>query len=194
MPSLLFLGLYSWPFVEKLFSSDKGDQNVLRLPYEQPILTAGGAGLFTFLLVLLVAGGDDFLALARTRIGGRGAHHSAHSRAGCAALRRGPDLCYLRAAEETQGCSRSDGWRREVRAWLARTRRPCRAARRQLYEQEIKLLATRWNLFCILSSVACANSALAGHCRFSSELQSAVRIRSCPYGIDLRSGPRALTQ
>jgi ubiquinol-cytochrome c reductase cytochrome b subunit len=63
MPSLLFLGLYSWPFVEKLFSSDEGDQNVLRLPYEQPILTAGAVGLFTFLLVLLVAGGDDFLAL-----------------------------------------------------------------------------------------------------------------------------------
>jgi ubiquinol-cytochrome c reductase cytochrome b subunit len=64
MPSLLFLGLYSWPFVEKLFSRDDGDQNVLRLPYEQPVLTAGGAGVFTFLLVLLVAGGDDFLALA----------------------------------------------------------------------------------------------------------------------------------
>jgi ubiquinol-cytochrome c reductase cytochrome b subunit len=64
MPSLLFLGLYSWPFVEKLFSRDKGDQNVLRMPYEQPVLTAGGAGLFIFLLVLLVAGGDDFLALA----------------------------------------------------------------------------------------------------------------------------------
>ena len=64
MPSLLFLGLYSWPFVEKLFSNDQGDQNVLRLPYEQPMLTAGAAGLFTFLLVLLVAGGDDFLALA----------------------------------------------------------------------------------------------------------------------------------
>jgi ubiquinol-cytochrome c reductase cytochrome b subunit len=64
MPSLLFVGLYSWPFVEKFFSSDKGDQNVLRLPYEQPIPTAGGAGLFTFLLILLIAGGDDFLALA----------------------------------------------------------------------------------------------------------------------------------
>jgi ubiquinol-cytochrome c reductase cytochrome b subunit len=64
MPSLLFLGLYSWPFVEKLFSRDQGDQNVLRMPYEQPILTACGVALFTFLLVLLVAGGDDFLALA----------------------------------------------------------------------------------------------------------------------------------
>lgn len=64
MPSLLFLGLYSWPFVEKLFSRDKGDQNVLRLPYEQPVLTAWGTGVFTFVLLLLIAGGDDFLALA----------------------------------------------------------------------------------------------------------------------------------
>ncbi len=64
MPSLLFLGLYSVPFVEKLFSSDEGDQNVLRLPYEQPVLTALGSALATFVLILLVAGGDDFLALA----------------------------------------------------------------------------------------------------------------------------------
>jgi ubiquinol-cytochrome c reductase cytochrome b subunit len=64
MPSLLFLALYSWPFVERLFSLDEGDQNVLRMPYDQPVLTAGGVGLFTFLLVLLAAGGDDFLALA----------------------------------------------------------------------------------------------------------------------------------
>ena len=64
MPSLLFLGLYSWPFAEKLFSRDDGDQNVLRPPYEQPILTAGGTGVFTFVLLLLIAGGDDFLALA----------------------------------------------------------------------------------------------------------------------------------
>lgn len=64
MPSILFAGLYAWPFIEKFFSSDQGDQNVLRLPYEQPFLTAGGVGLFVFLLILLIAGGDDFLALA----------------------------------------------------------------------------------------------------------------------------------
>ena len=64
MPTLIFLGLYSWPFVEKFFSFDKGDQNVLRVPYDQPVLTAGFVGLVTFLTVLLVAGGDDFLALA----------------------------------------------------------------------------------------------------------------------------------
>lgn len=64
MPSLLFIALYLLPFVEKLFSRDKGDQNVLRLPYEQPFLTSAGVALFTFLLVLLIAGGDDFVALA----------------------------------------------------------------------------------------------------------------------------------
>jgi len=64
MPSLVFGGLYLWPFVEKLFSSDEGDQNVLRLPYEQPIKTALGVAFFVFMLVLLVAGGDDIIAVA----------------------------------------------------------------------------------------------------------------------------------
>jgi len=64
MPSLVFGGLYLWPFVEKLFSRDEGDQNVLRLPYEQPIKTALGVAFFVFMLVLLVAGGDDIIAVA----------------------------------------------------------------------------------------------------------------------------------
>jgi ubiquinol-cytochrome c reductase cytochrome b subunit len=64
MPTLVFGGLYLYPFVEKLFSSDKGDQNVLRLPYQQPFNTAIGAGIFVFMLILLVAGGDDVIAVA----------------------------------------------------------------------------------------------------------------------------------
>jgi len=64
MPSLVFGALYLYPFVEKLFSSDKGDQNVLRLPYEQPFKTAFGIGVFVFMLVLLIAGGDDVIAVA----------------------------------------------------------------------------------------------------------------------------------
>ncbi len=64
MPSLVFGGLYLYPFVEKLFSRDEGDQNVLRLPYEQPFHTSVGAGLFMFMLVLLVGGGDDIIAVA----------------------------------------------------------------------------------------------------------------------------------
>ncbi|HET6935354.1 MAG TPA: cytochrome bc complex cytochrome b subunit [Candidatus Angelobacter sp.] len=64
MPSLVFGALYLYPFVEKLFSSDKGDQNVLRLPYQQPFNTALGIGVFVFMLVLLIAGGDDVIAVA----------------------------------------------------------------------------------------------------------------------------------
>lgn len=64
MPSLVFGALYAYPFVEKLFSSDEGDQNVLRLPYQQPFNTAIGCGVFVFMLVLLLAGGDDVIAMA----------------------------------------------------------------------------------------------------------------------------------
>jgi ubiquinol-cytochrome c reductase cytochrome b subunit len=64
MPTLVFGALYAYPFVEKLFSDDVGNQNVLRLPYEQPFNTALGFGVFLFMLVLLVAGGDDIMAVA----------------------------------------------------------------------------------------------------------------------------------
>jgi ubiquinol-cytochrome c reductase cytochrome b subunit len=65
MPSLVFGGLYAYPFIEKLFSPDDGeDHNVLRLPYEHPFNTALGAGFFVFMLVLLFGGGDDFIALS----------------------------------------------------------------------------------------------------------------------------------
>lgn len=64
MPTLVIGALYLYPFLEKLFSRDKGDQNVLRLPYDQPINTAIGTGVFVFMLVLLIAGGDDVIAVA----------------------------------------------------------------------------------------------------------------------------------
>ena len=64
MPSIVFGGLYLYPFIEKFFSPDDGDHNVLRLPYEHPFNTALGTGLFMFMLVLLVGGGDDILAVA----------------------------------------------------------------------------------------------------------------------------------
>lgn len=67
MPSLVFGALYLFPFVEKLYSSDVGDQNVLRLPYEQPINTALGVGVLIFMLILLVGGGDDIIAVATGR-------------------------------------------------------------------------------------------------------------------------------
>ena len=67
MPSLIFGGLYLYPFIEKFFSPDDDDHNVLRLPYEHPFNTALGAAVFVFMLVLLVGGGDDILAVALGR-------------------------------------------------------------------------------------------------------------------------------
>ena len=64
LPSLFFGVLYLFPFLEKLYSSDEGDQNVLRFPYQQPFNTALGIGVFTLMLVLLAAGADDIIAVA----------------------------------------------------------------------------------------------------------------------------------
>lgn len=66
LPALVFVGLYAYPFVEKLIYVDTSDQphNVLRLPYQQPFNTAFGCAGFMFLLVLFFAGGDDVIAMA----------------------------------------------------------------------------------------------------------------------------------
>ena len=63
MPTLVFGGLYLYPFVEKLFVKDSENHNVLWLPYEHPLHTSAGAALFLFMLVLLFAGGDDITAV-----------------------------------------------------------------------------------------------------------------------------------
>lgn len=65
LPLLLFLGLYTYPWWDRLiyFDASDRDRNVLRLPYEQPFNTALGCATFLFLLVLFFAGGDDVVAL-----------------------------------------------------------------------------------------------------------------------------------
>jgi ubiquinol-cytochrome c reductase cytochrome b subunit len=67
MPSLVFAALYACPFIEQRFSRDEGNQNVLRLPWQQPFGTALGCAVAAFMVVLLCAGGDDVIA---TEIGG----------------------------------------------------------------------------------------------------------------------------
>jgi ubiquinol-cytochrome c reductase cytochrome b subunit len=64
LPALIFIILYLYPFLEKLFSLDEKPHNVLRLPYQQPFNTALGCAVFTFLLVLFFAAGDDVIAVA----------------------------------------------------------------------------------------------------------------------------------
>jgi ubiquinol-cytochrome c reductase cytochrome b subunit len=65
MPTLLFAALYAYPFLEKHFSrGEDREHNVLRLPYRHPFNTAFGSAILMFLLVLIVAGGDDVVAVA----------------------------------------------------------------------------------------------------------------------------------
>ncbi len=64
LPALIFLFLYSYPWLDKLVSFDASPHNLLRLPWEQPFNTAVGCALAVFVVILLVAGGDDVIALA----------------------------------------------------------------------------------------------------------------------------------
>ncbi len=63
-PTLLFAMLYAYPFLHELFTFDRGNHNVLLLPYQQPFSTALGCAVFSFLLVLFFAGSDDVIAVA----------------------------------------------------------------------------------------------------------------------------------
>jgi ubiquinol-cytochrome c reductase cytochrome b subunit len=62
-PFLLFVVLYSVPFLDKIITRDLRAHNVLRLPSDHPLGTAFGCAVFAFLIVLQFAGGDDVLAL-----------------------------------------------------------------------------------------------------------------------------------
>lgn len=64
LPGAVFVVLYAWPFIEKLFSRDDQPHHVLRLPWQQPFNTALGCAALAFITVLLVAGGDDIIAVA----------------------------------------------------------------------------------------------------------------------------------
>jgi quinol---cytochrome-c reductase cytochrome b subunit len=66
LPLLVFGVLYAYPFIDKVIYFDDSDEahNVLRLPYQQPFNTSFGCAALMFLLVLLIAGGDDVIAVA----------------------------------------------------------------------------------------------------------------------------------
>jgi ubiquinol-cytochrome c reductase cytochrome b subunit len=62
LPGLSFLALYLWPVIERRFTHDRVAHNLLDRPRDRPWRTALGCGVFTFYVVLFVAGGDDVLA------------------------------------------------------------------------------------------------------------------------------------
>jgi len=63
-PSLVFLVLYLYPFLDRFSSQDRDEHHVLRLPSQQPFRTALGCAVLALMAVLLVAGGDDVIAVA----------------------------------------------------------------------------------------------------------------------------------
>ena len=62
-PCLVFVVLYSLPFLDKLITGDVRAHHVLRLPSHYPLGTAFGCAAFTFVTVLGFAGSDDVLAI-----------------------------------------------------------------------------------------------------------------------------------
>lgn len=61
-PTVTFLALYAWPWLEGWFMRDQVTHELLVAPRHRPIHTAIGAGFFTVYFVLLVASGDDVIA------------------------------------------------------------------------------------------------------------------------------------
>jgi ubiquinol-cytochrome c reductase cytochrome b subunit len=64
IPLLMFALVFLYPFLEQLFTKDRGLHNLLQRPRDNPVRTALGAMAIIFYLVLFVAGADDVFALA----------------------------------------------------------------------------------------------------------------------------------
>ena len=64
LPGLTFLVLYAWPFLERRFTRDDREHELLDRPRDHPFRTGFGVGALTFYLVLFVAASNDLLARA----------------------------------------------------------------------------------------------------------------------------------
>jgi ubiquinol-cytochrome c reductase cytochrome b subunit len=62
LPSMTFLLLYLWPFIETRATGDRAEHHLLDRPRDRPARTAIGAGVLTFYAVLTVAGSQDIIA------------------------------------------------------------------------------------------------------------------------------------
>lgn len=62
-PLFLFAVLYSYAFLVSWITGDQEEHHVLHLSYDQPLPTALGCVACMLFLVLLLAGGEDFIAV-----------------------------------------------------------------------------------------------------------------------------------
>lgn len=62
MPGVLFAFLFAWPFIEQRFTHDDAEHELLQFPWQNPGRVAVGAGLATYIALLLGAASDDVQA------------------------------------------------------------------------------------------------------------------------------------
>jgi ubiquinol-cytochrome c reductase cytochrome b subunit len=63
LPTITFLLLYLWPFLEARVTKDHDEHHLLDRPRDRPVRTALGVATMTFYTVLFFAGGSDVLAV-----------------------------------------------------------------------------------------------------------------------------------
>jgi ubiquinol-cytochrome c reductase cytochrome b subunit len=61
LPSLFFLLMYLWPFIERRLTGDDDEHHLLDRPRDNPLRTGIGVGILTFTVVLTLAGSNDVL-------------------------------------------------------------------------------------------------------------------------------------
>jgi len=62
LPSLTFMLLYGWPFVEAKLTRDRAEHHLLDRPRDRPLRTALGIAALTFYVMLFAAGAQDIWA------------------------------------------------------------------------------------------------------------------------------------
>ena len=62
LPTITFALLYFWPFIERHFTGENEDHNLLDRPRDRPVRTALGVTTLTFYGVLFIAGSSDVIA------------------------------------------------------------------------------------------------------------------------------------
>jgi ubiquinol-cytochrome c reductase cytochrome b subunit len=62
MPGVLFGLLFAWPFIERAVAHDDAEHQLLQFPWQNPGRVAVGAGIVTYMALLLGAASDDVQA------------------------------------------------------------------------------------------------------------------------------------
>jgi ubiquinol-cytochrome c reductase cytochrome b subunit len=63
-PSVVFLSLYAWPWLERRWTGDRARHELLDRPRDHPWRTAIGAAFFTWVFTIFAAGAADRLLLS----------------------------------------------------------------------------------------------------------------------------------